>query len=57
MDPASAEKNRRDEAKRKLLERLRSQKPVDIGPWTREELYEERTKTRKPSSKQGGANK
>ena len=24
-----------------LLEHLRSQTPIDIGPWTREELYED----------------
>ncbi len=24
-----------------LLEHLRSQTPIDIGPWTREELYDE----------------
>jgi prevent-host-death family protein len=27
-------------AKRRLLEHLRSQPAVDIGPWTREELYD-----------------
>ena len=26
-----------------LLERLRSQPAIDIGPWTREELYEDET--------------
>jgi prevent-host-death family protein len=28
------------EARRQLIERLRSQPIVDIGPWNREELYE-----------------
>ncbi len=28
------------EARRKLIERLKAQPIVDIGPWTREELYE-----------------
>jgi hypothetical protein len=36
----TAEPNRRDKALRKLLEHLRAQKPMNIGPWTREELYE-----------------
>lgn len=27
-------------AKRALLDRLRSQPVIDIGPWTRDELYE-----------------
>lgn len=28
------------EARKRLLERLRSQPAIDIGPWTRDELYE-----------------
>jgi prevent-host-death family protein len=30
-----------DHAKAALLEHLRSQTPIDIGPWTRDELYDE----------------
>jgi prevent-host-death family protein len=30
----------REEAKRQLLEHLRSVTPLNAGPWTREELYE-----------------
>jgi prevent-host-death family protein len=33
----------RDAAHAALLERLRSQPAIDIGPWTREELYEDET--------------
>ena len=29
-----------DRARDALLKRLRSQKAIDIGPWTREELYD-----------------
>lgn len=35
IDPA------RLEARKRLLERLRSQPAIDIGPWTRDELYEQ----------------
>jgi len=31
------------EARRRLLERLRSQPAIDVGPWTRGELYEDDT--------------
>ncbi len=34
-----AEKSRR-EAHERLIKRLRSQTPMVVGPWTREELYE-----------------
>ena len=30
-----------DKARELLLARLRSQTAIDVGPWTREELYEE----------------
>ncbi|MGO9084414.1 MAG: type II toxin-antitoxin system Phd/YefM family antitoxin [Candidatus Sulfotelmatobacter sp.] len=30
----------RSKAKEVLLARLRSQKAIDIGPWTRDELYD-----------------
>ena len=30
-----------DQAKAALLEHLRTQTPMDIGPWTRDELYDE----------------
>src|SRR5438445_374523 len=39
IKPSTAKK-RQDEAKRKLIERLRAQQPIDIGPWTRDELYD-----------------
>lgn len=29
-----------ERAKEALLKRLRSQKAIDIGPWTRDELYD-----------------
>jgi len=29
-----------DRAREALLKRLRSQKAIDIGPWTRDELYD-----------------
>jgi prevent-host-death family protein len=31
----------REEAKRKLLERLRNQSPRQAGPWTRDDLYDD----------------
>jgi prevent-host-death family protein len=31
----------RAEAKRRLLDRLAAQPVMDIGPWTRDELYDE----------------
>ena len=40
---SAAETKRREESKAKLLERLRAQKPINIGPWTRDELYERDT--------------
>ena len=33
----------RDKAREILLARLRAQPAIDIGPWTREELYEDET--------------
>jgi prevent-host-death family protein len=33
----------RDKAREVLFARLRSQPAIDIGPWTREELYEDDT--------------
>ncbi len=36
--PVTAE--RRSKAKTALLARLRSQPVIDIGPWTRDELYD-----------------
>ena len=40
MNENPAEAKRREAAKAKLLKRLRSQKSIDIGHWSREELYE-----------------
>lgn len=36
-----ADNRRREEAKRALLERVRKQPFTVIGPWTRDELYED----------------
>jgi prevent-host-death family protein len=33
-------KNNADRARNALLNRLRKQKAIDIGPWTRDELYD-----------------
>ena len=38
--PFVAEDRVRDAAKKTLLARLRSQPSIDIGRWTRDELYE-----------------
>jgi Ser-tRNA(Ala) deacylase AlaX len=43
---------RRQEAWEKLLDHLQRQKPINIGTWTREELYE-REDTRKRSTPEG----
>ena len=39
-DEAASRSAVRAAAKRALLDRLRSQPVIDIGPWTRDELYE-----------------
>lgn len=41
--PIQPERGLRDKAWERLLARLRSQPVIDIGPWTREELYEDET--------------
>jgi prevent-host-death family protein len=41
--PIRSEDAVRDAAHAALLARLRSQPAIDIGPWTREELYEDET--------------
>jgi len=41
--PIRREEALRDKAWQALLARLRSQPVIDIGPWTREELYEDET--------------
>ena len=38
IEPAQAKGS--EAAKRRLLKHLRNQPAVDIGPWTREELYD-----------------
>jgi prevent-host-death family protein len=38
--PIDDEANQREAAHRRLMERLKRQKPVIIGPWTRDELYD-----------------
>lgn len=40
-EPTAEEEVRRAAAKATLFERLRSQPVQDVGPWTRDELYEE----------------
>ena len=39
-DGEDAEKQRVAEAHRRLVERLKQNKPIVIGPWTRAELYD-----------------
>jgi prevent-host-death family protein len=39
--PADDETKRREEARAALYERLKNQPVTNIGPWTREELYED----------------
>ena len=34
-------KKEQEAAKKRLMQHLRAQRPMDIGPWTREELYED----------------
>lgn len=41
--PIRGEDAVRDKAREALLARLRSQPAIDVGPWTREELYEDET--------------
>jgi prevent-host-death family protein len=36
----AVERDRRGEAHRRLIEHLRAVKPIVVGPWTREDLYE-----------------
>jgi len=38
--PVDSSSKQREAAKAALLKRLRSQPPIDIGPWTRDELYD-----------------
>lgn len=38
--PLDSDTQKREAAKAALLKRLRSQPIVDIGPWTRDELYD-----------------
>jgi prevent-host-death family protein len=39
--PVRADEASREQAWQMLLRRLRSQPAIDIGPWTRDELYED----------------
>ena len=43
IDPVETEevRTKREQAHRELLEHLRQVKAIDIGPWTRAELYED----------------
>lgn len=40
IEPVDSNTQKREAAKAALLKRLRRQPIVDIGPWTREELYD-----------------
>jgi prevent-host-death family protein len=40
IEPVDAQSRKRDTAKAALLKRLRKQPVIDIGPWTRDELYD-----------------
>jgi prevent-host-death family protein len=40
-DGDAEELRRREQAKRELLEHLRTRKPLNVKPWTRDELYED----------------
>jgi prevent-host-death family protein len=40
LNPPSKDAKARKLAFETLMKRLESQKPVDVGPWTREELYD-----------------
>jgi prevent-host-death family protein len=39
IEPVDKESDK-DRARNALLKRLRSQKAIDIGPWSRDELYD-----------------
>lgn len=41
LTPVTEDERAADEAHAMLLARLRKQRPIDIGRWTREELYDE----------------
>jgi prevent-host-death family protein len=38
--PIDSQSQQREAAKKELLKRLRKQPVIDIGPWTRDELYD-----------------
>jgi prevent-host-death family protein len=40
IKPVDSESQKRETAKAALLKRLRKQPVIDIGPWTRDELYD-----------------
>jgi prevent-host-death family protein len=45
LAPSAAKlEKERELAKKRLMRHLRAQRPVDIGPWTREELYDDDSK-------------
>ena len=39
--PVEPEKQRREAARKALLDHLRQQPTINVGPWTRDELYDE----------------
>jgi prevent-host-death family protein len=41
ISPVTEDERAADQARSTLLARLRKQRPIDIGRWTREELYDE----------------
>jgi len=47
LSPPAEDRRSIAEARAALLERLRSQPAVDVGHWTREELYEDTTRGRR----------
>jgi hypothetical protein len=49
-----AVRKRRAAAFRELMKRLKSQPAMDIGPWTRDELYERGSDDETPASPPNG---
>jgi prevent-host-death family protein len=41
VPPAGRTAEERELAKQRLLERLRSQSPLNLGPWSRDEAYDD----------------
>jgi prevent-host-death family protein len=43
ITPIQSDESAKERAWQALLQRLRAQPVIDIGPWTRDELYEDET--------------